>query len=110
VAPGQPAYDDEVFGPVAAIIEAADEQDAIAIANASEFGLGSGVLTRDLKRGERIAAEELDAGMSFVNDNVRSDPRMPFGGVKHSGYGRECADFGIREFVNIKSVLVKGQA
>jgi len=108
VRPGQPAYDDEVFGPVAAVIEAADEQDAIAIANASEFGLGSGVLTRDLERGERIAADELDAGMSFVNDNVRSDPRMPFGGVKHSGYGRECADFGIREFVNIKSVLVKG--
>jgi succinate-semialdehyde dehydrogenase/glutarate-semialdehyde dehydrogenase len=106
--PGQPAYDEEVFGPVAAIIEAADERDAIAIANASEFGLGAGVLTRDLARGERIAAEELDAGMSFVNDNVRSDPRMPFGGVKHSGFGRECAGFGIREFVNIKSVQVKG--
>jgi len=108
VRPGQPAHDEEVFGPVAAIIEAADEREAIAIANASEFGLGSGVLTSDLARGERIAAEELDAGMSFVNDNVRSDPRMPFGGVKHSGYGRECADFGIREFVNVKSVLVKG--
>ncbi|HEX2541631.1 MAG TPA: NAD-dependent succinate-semialdehyde dehydrogenase [Caldimonas sp.] len=107
VKPGQPAHDDEVFGPVAAVIEAADEQHAIAIANASEFGLGSGVLTRDLERGERIAADELDAGISFVNDNVRSDPRMPFGGVKHSGYGRECADFGIREFVNIKSVQVK---
>jgi succinate-semialdehyde dehydrogenase/glutarate-semialdehyde dehydrogenase len=107
VKPGQPAHDDEVFGPVAAVIEAAGEHDAIAIANASEFGLGSGVLTRDLARGERIAAEELDAGMSFVNDNVRSDPRMPFGGVKHSGYGRECADFGIREFVNVKSVQVK---
>jgi succinate-semialdehyde dehydrogenase/glutarate-semialdehyde dehydrogenase len=105
---GQPAHDDEVFGPVAAIIEAADERDAIAIANASEFGLGSGVLTSDLARGERIAAEELDAGMSFVNDNVRSDPRMPFGGVKHSGFGRECAGFGIREFVNVKSVQVKG--
>jgi len=107
VRPGQPAHDDEVFGPVAAVIEAADEHDAIAIANASEFGLGSGVLTRDVVRGERIAAEELDAGMSFVNDNVRSDPRMPFGGVKHSGYGRECGDFGIREFVNIKSVQIK---
>jgi len=106
VKPGQPAHDDEVFGPVAAVIEAADEEDAIAIANASEFGLGSGVLTRDLARGERIAADMLDAGMSFVNDNVRSDPRMPFGGVKHSGFGRECADFGIREFVNVKSVLV----
>ena len=105
---GQPVHDEEVFGPVAAIIEAADEREAIAIANASEFGLGSGVLTGDLARGERIAAEELDAGMSFVNDNVRSDPRMPFGGVKHSGFGRECAGFGIREFVNIKSVQVKG--
>jgi len=107
VAAGQPAHDEEVFGPVAAIIEARDEADAIAIANASEFGLGSGVLTRDLQRGERIAAEELDAGLSFVNDNVRSDPRMPFGGVKHSGFGRECAGFGIREFVNVKSVHVK---
>jgi succinate-semialdehyde dehydrogenase/glutarate-semialdehyde dehydrogenase len=107
VAAGQPAHDDEVFGPVAAIIEAADEAEAIAIANASEFGLGSAVLTRDLKRGERIAAEELDAGLAFVNDNVRSDPRMPFGGVKHSGFGRECAGYGIREFVNIKSVHVK---
>ena len=91
VRPGQPAHDEEVFGPVAAIIEAEDEADAIRIANASEFGLGSGVLTGDLARGERIAAEELEAGMSFVNENVRSDPRMPFGGVKHSGYGRECA-------------------
>jgi len=107
VAPGQPAHDDEVFGPVAAIIEADDEAEAIAIANASEFGLGSAVLTRDLDRGERIAAEELDAGLAFVNDNVRSDPRMPFGGVKHSGFGRECAGYGIREFVNIKSVHVK---
>jgi succinate-semialdehyde dehydrogenase/glutarate-semialdehyde dehydrogenase len=107
VAPGQPAHDEEVFGPVAAVIEAADEREAIAIANASEFGLGSGVLTRDLARGERIAAEELDAGLSFVNDNVRSDPRLPFGGVKHSGFGRECARVGIREFVNVKSVQVK---
>jgi succinate-semialdehyde dehydrogenase/glutarate-semialdehyde dehydrogenase len=107
VVAGQPAHDEELFGPVAAVIEAADESDAIAIANASEFGLGSGVLTRDLERGERIAAEALDAGLSFVNDNVRSDPRMPFGGVKHSGFGRECAGFGIREFVNIKSVQVK---
>jgi succinate-semialdehyde dehydrogenase/glutarate-semialdehyde dehydrogenase len=105
---GQPARDDEVFGPVAAVIEAVDEADAITIANASEFGLGSCVLTRDLARGERIAAEELDAGMGFVNDNVRSDPRMPFGGVKHSGFGRECSDFGIREFVNIKSIQIKG--
>lgn len=107
VRPGQPAHDEEVFGPVAAIIAAEDEVDAIRLANDSEFGLGSGVLTTDLDRGRRIAAEELEAGMSFVNENVRSDPRTPFGGVKHSGFGRECGVFGIREFVNIKTVHVK---
>ena len=107
VLPGQPAHDEEVFGPVAAIIGAVDEADAIRIANASEFGLGSGVLTSDLDRGRRIAAQELEAGSSFVNDNVRSDPRAPFGGVKHSGYGRECSAYGIREFVNIKTVHIK---
>jgi succinate-semialdehyde dehydrogenase / glutarate-semialdehyde dehydrogenase len=105
--PGMPLYEEEVFGPVAAVIEAQDEVDAIRIANQSQFGLGSGVITEDLNRGERIAAEELEAGMSFVNANVRSDPRIPFGGIKHSGYGRECADFGIHEFVNVKSVLVQ---
>jgi succinate-semialdehyde dehydrogenase/glutarate-semialdehyde dehydrogenase len=107
VRPGQPAHDEEVFGPVAAIIAAEDEADAIRIANASEFGLGSGVLTADLDRGRRIASQELEAGLSFVNENVRSDPRAPFGGVKHSGYGRECSGYGIKEFVNIKTVHVK---
>jgi succinate-semialdehyde dehydrogenase/glutarate-semialdehyde dehydrogenase len=107
VFPGQPAHDEEVFGPVAAIIAADNETVAIRIANASEFGLGSGVLTSDLDRGRRIAAEELEAGSSFVNENVRSDPRTPFGGVKHSGYGRECSAFGIREFTNTKTVHVK---
>jgi succinate-semialdehyde dehydrogenase / glutarate-semialdehyde dehydrogenase len=107
VLPGQPAHDEEVFGPVAAILTADDERDAIRIANASEFGLGSGVLTSDLERGRRIAAEEIEAGSCFVNENVRSDPRTPFGGIKHSGYGRECSAFGIREFVNIKTVHVK---
>ena len=104
---GMPVYDEEVFGPVAAVIEAQNEADAIRIANESRFGLGSGVITRDLARGERIAADELEAGMSFVNSNVRSDPRLPFGGIKDLGYGRECSDFGIHEFVNIKSVLVQ---
>jgi succinate-semialdehyde dehydrogenase/glutarate-semialdehyde dehydrogenase len=107
VLPGQPAHDEEVFGPVAAIIAAEDEADAIRIANASEYGLGSGVLTGNVDRGRRIASKELDAGSSFVNENVRSDPRLPFGGVKHSGYGRECSAFGIREFTNIKTVQVK---
>ena len=107
VRPGQPAHDEEVFGPVAAIIAAEDEADAIRIANDSEFGLGSVVLTSDLDRGRRIAARELEAGLSFVNENVRSDPRTPFGGVKHSGFGRECSAYGIREFVNIKTVHVK---
>ena len=107
VAPGQPAHDEEVFGPVAAIIAADDESQALRIANSSEFGLGSGVLTSDVDRGRRIASESLEAGLAFVNENVRSDPRMPFGGVKHSGYGRECSAFGIREFTNIKSVHVR---
>jgi succinate-semialdehyde dehydrogenase/glutarate-semialdehyde dehydrogenase len=107
VGSGQPAHDEEVFGPVAAIIAATDEADAIRIANDSEFGLGSGVLTSNVDRGRRIAADELEAGMSFVNENVRSDSRTPFGGVKHSGFGRECSAYGIREFVNIKTVHVK---
>ncbi|HEX2559725.1 NAD-dependent succinate-semialdehyde dehydrogenase [Phenylobacterium sp.] len=106
VRPGMAAYDEEVFGPVAAVIEAADEAEAIRLANDSPFGLGSGVLTADLSRGERIAADELEAGLAFVNQNVRSDVRLPFGGLKHSGYGRELSAFGIREFVNIKSVVV----
>jgi succinate-semialdehyde dehydrogenase/glutarate-semialdehyde dehydrogenase len=108
VAPGQPAHDEEVFGPVAAIIRARDEADAIRIANASPFGLGSGVITSDLARGERIAATELEAGMAFVNANVRSDARLPFGGVKHSGHGRECSRHGLLEFVNVKTVWVQG--
>lgn len=106
VKPGMAAYDEEVFGPIAAVIEAADETEAVRIANDSEFGLGSGVLTGDPARGERLASDALEAGMSFVNQNVRSDVRLPFGGIKHSGYGRELARFGIREFVNIKSVVV----
>jgi len=107
-APGMPVHDEEVFGPVAAVIAARDEADAIRIANDSPFGLGSGVLTGDLARGERIAADALEAGLSFVNAAVRSDPRLPFGGIKHSGYGRECSSLGIHEFVNAKTVLVEG--
>jgi succinate-semialdehyde dehydrogenase / glutarate-semialdehyde dehydrogenase len=103
---GMPAYDEELFGPVASIIAVANETDAIRVANDSIFGLGAAVFTADASRGARIAAEELEAGSCFVNDFVRSDPRLPFGGTKQSGYGRELSAFGIREFVNIKTVWV----
>jgi succinate-semialdehyde dehydrogenase/glutarate-semialdehyde dehydrogenase len=102
-----PAYDEELFGPVAAVIEAKNEDDAIRIANDSSFGLGAAVFTKDVARGERIAAERLDAGSCFVNGLVKSDPRLPFGGIKESGYGRELSLLGIREFVNVKTVWVR---
>jgi succinate-semialdehyde dehydrogenase / glutarate-semialdehyde dehydrogenase len=107
VRPGMPAYDDELFGPVAAIIRAGDEQDAVRIANDSIFGLGAAVFTRDVTRGERVA-RALEAGSTFVNALVASDPRLPFGGIKQSGYGRELGSYGIREFVNVKTVYIKG--
>jgi succinate-semialdehyde dehydrogenase/glutarate-semialdehyde dehydrogenase len=103
VTPGMPAFDEELFGPVAAVVPVADEREAIRLANASRFGLGAAVFTRDLERGERIA-RQLEAGFVAVNGMVRSDPRLPFGGVKESGWGRELSIFGIREFVNVKSV------
>jgi succinate-semialdehyde dehydrogenase/glutarate-semialdehyde dehydrogenase len=106
VTKGMPAYDEELFGPVAAIITVQDEKQAISVANDSEFGLGGAVIGKDIARAEKIAAEEIEAGCVFVNDAVRSDPRLPFGGVKDSGYGRELSQFGIREFVNIKTVFV----
>ncbi len=107
VRPGMPAHDEELFGPVAAIITAADEAEAIAIANNTSFGLGAAIFTRNHKHGRTIATEQLEAGMVFVNDFVRSDITLPFGGIKQSGYGRELSAFGIREFVNIKTVWVK---
>mgnify|MGYP003444832007 FL=1 len=107
VKPGMAAFDEELFGPVAALIKANDEEDAIELANKSIFGLGAAVFTKDIERGERIAKEKLNAGCCFVNDFVKSDPRLPFGGIKESGYGRELSLFGIKEFVNIKSVYIK---
>ena len=107
VGPGMPAYDEETFGPVAAIIPVADDEEAIRVANDSVFGLGAAVFTGDAARGEEIAARRLDAGCCFVNAFVKSDPRLPFGGVKTSGYGRELGVFGIREFVNVKTVWVE---
>ncbi len=111
VKPGMAAFDEELFGPVAALIEAKDEDDAVRLANATTFGLGAAVFTNDLKRGERVA-RRFEAGATHVNSFVASDPRLPFGGVKESGYGRELGAFGIKEFVNIKSVYIKaaGQA
>jgi succinate-semialdehyde dehydrogenase / glutarate-semialdehyde dehydrogenase len=106
VSKGMPAFDEEVFGPVAAVVPVKDEEQAIETANDSPFGLGGGVFTRDLARGEHIAAELIDSGMVFVNEHVSSDPRLPFGGIKESGYGRELSHYGIKEFVNIKTVYV----
>jgi len=103
---GMPAFDEEVFGPVAAVIHAQDEEEAIRLANDTSYGLGAAVFTRDLERGERIANERLEAGSCFVNAFVRSDPRLPFGGIKGSGYGRELSEVGIKEFVNVKTVYV----
>lgn len=103
---GMPAYEEELFGPVAAIIRAKNEEDAIRIANDSVYGLGAGIFSKDVDKAEQIASEKLEAGCCFVNDFVKSDPRLPFGGIKQSGYGRELGSFGIKEFVNVKTVWV----
>ncbi len=102
-----PAYDEELFGPVAALIKVKDEEEAIKVANDSVFGLGAAVFTKDEKIGEKIAKEKIIAGSCFVNAFVKSDPRLPFGGVNNSGFGRELSYLGIREFVNIKTVFIK---
>ena len=107
VKPGMAAFDEEIFGPVFSVIKANDEAEAISLANQTEFGLGAAVFTRDKIKGEEIAKKHLDAGLCFVNDFVKSDPRLPFGGIKQSGYGRELSSIGMMEFVNIKTVVVK---
>jgi succinate-semialdehyde dehydrogenase/glutarate-semialdehyde dehydrogenase len=98
-------YDEEAFGPVASVIRVADEIEAIAVANGSRFGLGGSVWTKDKERGERVA-RQVESGAVFVNGVTKSDPRLPFGGIKKSGYGRELSHYGIREFVNIKTIWV----
>ncbi len=105
VRPTMPAYEEEVFGPVAAILRADGERDAIRIANDTRYGLGASVWTSDVAKGLRLAAQ-IEAGMVSVNRRVQSDPRLPFGGVKASGYGRELGPHGIREFVNAKTIVV----
>jgi len=104
---GMPAYDEELFGPVAAVITADSEEKAIEIANDTIFGLGAAVFSRDLPTAEHIAANLLNAGSCFINELVKSDPRLPFGGINQSGYGRELGVYGIKEFVNIKTVFIK---
>ena len=100
-----PAYDEELFGPVASILRVKDDAEAVRVANDTTFGLGGSVWTKDVERGNRIA-RELQVGAAFVNAIVRSDVRLPFGGTKRSGFGRELAEHGIHEFMNIKSVYI----
>jgi succinate-semialdehyde dehydrogenase/glutarate-semialdehyde dehydrogenase len=102
--PGMPAYDDEIFGPVAAIIRAADDDDAMRIANDSRYGLGGGIFCTDMDRAVTLARDHFDTGMVRINSFGAADPNMPFGGVKDSGFGREHGGFGMKEFVNAKAI------
>ena len=106
VKPGMPAYDEELFGPVVCVLRADDQAHAITLANDTRFGLGAAVFTADLIKGEKIARDHLQAGNCCVNSMVTSDPRLPFGGIKQSGYGRELAAEGLYEFANIKTVVI----
>jgi len=109
VKPGQPAYDDELFGPVAALIHAKDDEDAMRIANDSKFGLGGGIISKNVEKAVKLAETEFDTGMIFINGFGLATPNMPFGGVKQSGYGREHGGFGMLEFTNAKAVLVMSE-
>ena len=102
---GMAVYEQETFGPVSAIIPVKDEDEAIAVANESIYGLGGSIWTQDIERGKRLA-RKVESGAVFINGMTKSDPRMPFGGVKKSGYGRELSHYGIKEFVNIKSIWI----
>jgi succinate-semialdehyde dehydrogenase/glutarate-semialdehyde dehydrogenase len=104
---GMPAFDDELFGPVAAIVVARNKKEAIEIANDSDFGLGGAIFTKDVEKGNKLARNEIQAGSVFVNQGVKSDARLPFGGIKQSGYGRELGLHGLMEFLNIKTISIK---
>ena len=106
LAPGMPAYDDEIFGPVASIIRARDDADAMRLANESRYGLGGGIFSKDEDRAVKLARDHFDTGMIRINSFGAADPNMPFGGVKDSGYGREHGGFGMKEFVNVKSIFL----
>jgi len=106
LAPGMPAYDDELFGPVASLIKAKDNDDAMRIANDSRYGLGGGIFSKDEKKAIELATKYFDTGMININGYGLAQPNLPFGGVKDSGYGREHGGFGIREFVNVKSIMI----
>jgi succinate-semialdehyde dehydrogenase/glutarate-semialdehyde dehydrogenase len=106
VEPGTVAFDEEIFGPVASVVVAEDADHAVQLANDTRFGLGGSVFTEDREKGERMA-RDLEVGCAFVNEMTKSDPRLPFGGIKDSGYGRELSHHGIREFVNAKTVWLE---
>jgi succinate-semialdehyde dehydrogenase/glutarate-semialdehyde dehydrogenase len=105
VKPGMPVYNEETFGPVAAVIRVRDAEEALRVANDSDFGLGSSIWTKDVERGQ-LLAERVEAGLVFINGMVASDARLPFGGVKRSGYGRELSEAGIKEFTNTQTVWI----
>ncbi len=105
VKPRMVAFDEEIFGPVWSVIKAKDEQEAIALANQSEYGLGASIWTSDLEKAERLSSQ-IEAGNVFINDIVKSDARLPFGGIKKSGFGRELSEYGLKEFVNIKTIFI----
>jgi len=107
VTKGMPAFDEELFGPVFAIIAAESTEQAVEMANDSDFGLGGAIFTKNEKLGESLARNEIQAGSVFVNQSVKSDTRLPFGGIKQSGYGRELGFYGLTEFMNIKTINIK---
>lgn len=106
LSPGMPAYDDEIFGPVASILRAKNDEDAMRLANESRYGLGGGIFSRDEDRALKLARDHFDTGMVRINSFGAADPNMPFGGVKDSGYGREHGGFGMKEFVNTKAIFL----